>query len=121
MPSRKSVALSRISASAGWLRRHKDQITSHADGSSTTPKVRLGVCAMDKKAQSKPMLAILKRMNTAHEFELVFFGDDVRFKLFVRSSRPFDPAGLQSSKCHPHCEHFKYCRTGVSCWHSQKT
>jgi hypothetical protein len=29
------------------------------------------------QAQSKAMVAILKRMNTADEFEVVFFGDEV--------------------------------------------
>lgn len=30
------------------------------------------------QAQSKPMQAILKRMNLADEFDLVIFGDEVR-------------------------------------------
>jgi hypothetical protein len=37
----------------------------------------LGVCAMDKKAQSKPMREILQRMTSFNEFEVIVFGDKV--------------------------------------------
>ena len=36
--------------------------------------IRLGVCAMDKKAGSRPMTAILGRLGSG--FEVVKFGDD---------------------------------------------
>jgi len=39
-------------------------------------RIRLGICAMDKKARSKPMSEILSRLDSAL-FELVFFGDEV--------------------------------------------
>jgi hypothetical protein len=39
-------------------------------------RVRLGICAMDKKARSKPMAEILSRLNEQH-FHVVFFGDNV--------------------------------------------
>jgi hypothetical protein len=34
--------------------------------------------AMDVQAQSKPMQALLKRMNAVQDFEFVIFGDEVR-------------------------------------------
>lgn len=41
---------------------------------SPTKKIRLGICAMDKKARSKPMSEILSRLDE-HLFEVIFFGD----------------------------------------------
>lgn len=37
----------------------------------------IGVCAMDYKARSKPMNNILSHLLSAHEFEVVIFGDQV--------------------------------------------
>ena len=42
-------------------------------------KTRVGICAMDKKARSKPMAQILSRLNQ-DLFEIVFFGDTVLLK-----------------------------------------
>jgi glutathione synthase/RimK-type ligase-like ATP-grasp enzyme len=39
-------------------------------------RIRLGICAMDKKARSKPMAEILSRLDESL-FHVVFFGDDV--------------------------------------------
>lgn len=39
-------------------------------------RIRLGICAMDKKARSKPMAEILSRLDENH-FQVVFFGDDM--------------------------------------------
>lgn len=40
------------------------------------PKIVVGVCAMDKKAKSKQMTAILERLEHFNEFEVILFGDD---------------------------------------------
>jgi len=44
-------------------------------GDRCTGRVRLGICAMDKKARSKPMAEILSRLDE-DLFCVVFFGDD---------------------------------------------
>ena len=46
------------------------------NASFTNTRIRLGICAMDKKARSKPMSEILKRLDPS-TFESVFFGDDI--------------------------------------------
>ena len=38
-------------------------------------KITLGICAMDKKAQSKPMREILSRL-PSEAFEIVYYGDE---------------------------------------------
>jgi len=42
--------------------------------SSPNSHIRLGICAMDKKARSKPMAQIISRLDE-NLFEIVFFGD----------------------------------------------
>lgn len=39
-------------------------------------RIRLGICAMDKKAKSKPMAEILSRLDE-NLFHVIFFGDEV--------------------------------------------
>eukprot|EP00986_Skeletonema_menzelii_P017176 scaffold18049_cov117-Skeletonema_menzelii.AAC.2 len=48
--------------------------TTNATSASVATRIRLGLCAMDKKARSKPMSEILKRLDQT-TFEPVFFGD----------------------------------------------
>ena len=40
--------------------------------------IRLGVCAMSKKAASKPMREILARITSFSEFEVIFFDEQAR-------------------------------------------
>ena len=49
--------------------------TSPGGSCSSSSTIRLGICAMDKKARSKPMREILSRLDPA-SFECVYFGDD---------------------------------------------
>jgi hypothetical protein len=46
------------------------------DLSHDEDRIRLGICAMDKKARSKPMAEILSRLDE-ELFKVVFFGDQV--------------------------------------------
>jgi len=50
--------------------------TTNNSALNRTERIRLGVCAMDKKARSKPMAEILKRLDIS-TFDSVFFGDDL--------------------------------------------
>jgi hypothetical protein len=50
-----------------------------ATNASAAKRIRLGVCAMDKKARSKPMAEILSRLDPS-TFEPVFFGDSMILK-----------------------------------------
>ncbi|CAB9509992.1 hexakisphosphate and diphosphoinositol-pentakisphosphate kinase [Seminavis robusta] len=47
-----------------------------SDDKKDDDRIRLGICAMDKKARSKPMAEILSRLDE-EVFHVVFFGDDV--------------------------------------------
>lgn len=47
-------------------------------GGAAAQRIRIGICAMDKKAKSKPMREIIGRLVSFGEFEIVNFGDEVR-------------------------------------------
>jgi hypothetical protein len=47
-----------------------------AEENDISGRIVLGVCAMDKKARSKPMAEILSRLDEQH-FRVLFFGDNV--------------------------------------------
>jgi hypothetical protein len=51
-------------------------ISSGPTPHSSNSKIRLGICAMDKKARSKPMSEILSRLDES-QFDIVVFGDDL--------------------------------------------
>lgn len=51
-------------------------ISSGPSGPQRSNKIRLGICAMDKKARSKPMSEILSRLDE-NLFEIVFYGDQL--------------------------------------------
>lgn len=51
-------------------------IPAAAAPSDGEDRITLGICAMDKKARSKPMAEILSRLDSK-EFHVVFFGDSV--------------------------------------------
>lgn len=42
-----------------------------------TDKIKIGVCVMEKKASSAPMVQILERLQAFGEFEIIIFGDKV--------------------------------------------
>jgi hypothetical protein len=48
--------------------------SSEDNKNDTTGRIRLGICALDKKARSKPMAEILSRLDETN-FQVVFFGD----------------------------------------------
>jgi hypothetical protein len=51
-------------------------IPAAASKDNANDRIRLGICAMDKKARSKPMAEILSRLNEDH-FQVVFYGDSI--------------------------------------------
>jgi hypothetical protein len=51
-------------------------IPAAAEDAPAGDRIRLGICAMDKKARSKPMAEILSRLDE-DLFQVVFFGDNV--------------------------------------------
>ena len=56
---------------------HRVQSAPRLTGSTEAmPKIAIGICAMDKKARSKQMQNIVKRLVRYGEFEIVTFGDD---------------------------------------------
>ncbi|KAK9917336.1 hypothetical protein WJX75_003277 [Coccomyxa subellipsoidea] len=61
-----AAALMKRTRSEPWL----------ADHDSSLPKIHIGICAMDKKAHSRPMNAIVERLEAYGEFDIKYFGDE---------------------------------------------
>ena len=55
--------------------RHQEPSLCESDNS--LPRISIGICAMEKKARSKPMAAIIERLTAFGEFDVEVFGDDV--------------------------------------------
>eukprot|EP01038_Epipyxis_sp_PR26KG_P004216 gene4216-5991_t len=68
-----STLMKSLAKSFPWSRNKSNSSTNNIN--KKVPKIRLGICAMDKKAKSKPMKEILKRLSE-EMFEIVYFGDD---------------------------------------------
>ena len=78
--SQQSISIPFIPAAEPLLDAGDDPNSSATrDGSSQQgggDRIRLGICAMDKKARSKPMAEILSRLDETL-FHVIFFGDDL--------------------------------------------
>lgn len=63
-----------------------------AGGDSSPPrlKIRLGICAMDKKARARPMTALLKRLDGMGDFECIIFGNECILERPVEEVRDGD-------------------------------
>ena len=67
--------LSNMSFSLGERKSSKGEASGEAAASFST--IRVGVCTMNKKSRSKPMVAILTRLNLFADFDILTFGDDL--------------------------------------------
>eukprot|EP00879_Flechtneria_rotunda_P025454 GHRR01027052.1.p1 GENE.GHRR01027052.1~~GHRR01027052.1.p1 ORF type:complete len:432 (+),score=120.74 GHRR01027052.1:86-1381(+) len=82
----KTVGLVNTHPHAGRKRRQIKRTRSAPDCKhSIASKIKIGLCAMDKKAQSKPMREIISRLLAGGEFEVVTFGDKVILEMPVES------------------------------------
>jgi inositol hexakisphosphate/diphosphoinositol-pentakisphosphate kinase len=71
---KKSHVKNRLSSQVPAISAAKDNDPD--DDASNSDRIRLGICAMDKKARSKPMAEILSRLDESL-FHVIFFGDDM--------------------------------------------
>lgn len=62
---------------AEMRRSQSSQELRGALGADGLPRVKVAICAMSKKSQSKPMRAILERLRATGEFEIEVFSDDL--------------------------------------------
>jgi len=67
------ASIKAVSGSRGSCQRPR---SASASEDPREQRIRVGIAAMDKKVQSKPMKQIIRRFDHAF-FEFVFFGDEV--------------------------------------------
>ena len=71
------------------------------------PPITIGICAMDKKADGKPMKELLKRLENMGSVEFVRFGDELLLNV------PVAPAF--ALECVRLCLHTHTAQLGLSC------
>ncbi len=69
--------------------------------SSRVLKIRIGVCAMEKKANSKPMKEILARITSFNEFEVVHFSEKASHAPHACSCMGMSDMGLSFAERRP--------------------
>jgi Diphosphoinositol pentakisphosphate kinase 2 N-terminal domain len=79
---------------------HKNDQHHHTAKVDDTGRIRLGICAMDKKARSKPMAEILSRLDESN-FKVVFFGDNCILNSPIEEWPICDALIAFFSKCYP--------------------
>ncbi|CAM6083123.1 unnamed protein product [Calypogeia fissa] len=72
-----AVAKHRNVTSNGVVKQHGNGLVVEVPEPNSNTKVTVGVCVMEKKANSAPMTEILKRLQSYGEFEVILFGDKV--------------------------------------------
>ena len=54
-------------------------------GGDRVERIALGICAMDKKTQSKPMKEIMNRIEKTSIFKITYFSDKMKLEQPVES------------------------------------
>ena len=60
----------------------KDQ-NNEDNNTNTNSKIMIGICAMEKKINSKHMQNILKGLRDFEEFEIIIFTEEIIFNLDI--------------------------------------
>ncbi|PNH06312.1 putative serine/threonine-protein kinase [Tetrabaena socialis] len=75
-----------------------------ADGPSGSARIRLGICAMARKAASRPMREILRRLTCCNEFELLVFEERLQRRvLYGRGANEFELLVFEERSRHARC------------------